>query len=44
MKLSNLGHFLSSKNFKLLKFRDVVYHFEELDLENQNIYFVSRNI
>ena len=36
-KLSNLGHFCSSKKLKLLKFRHLVYHFKARDLDNHNI-------
>ena len=42
-KLSNVAIFGSSKNFKLLKFRHVVYHFKARDLDNQ-IYSLSLKI
>ena len=32
------------KNFKLLVYGHIIYHFKARDLENQNILFVSRNI
>ena len=40
----NLGHFGSSKNFKLLEHKYIIYHFEASDLEIPNIQFVSRKI
>ena len=33
----NLGHFGSSKNFKLLEHKHIIYHFEAGDLEMPNI-------
>ena len=33
----NLGHFGSSKNFKLLEYEHIIYHFKARDLEIPNI-------